>query len=29
MATGAVEGVVDVLSGKRPQFVVNPEVFQT
>ena len=26
MATGAAEGVVDVLSGKRPQFVVNPEV---
>jgi D-3-phosphoglycerate dehydrogenase / 2-oxoglutarate reductase len=28
MATGAAEGVVDVLSGKRPQFVVNPEVFK-
>ena len=27
MATGAAEGVVDVLSGKRPQFVVNPEVY--
>jgi len=28
MATGAAEGVVDVLSGRRPQFVVNPEVFE-
>jgi D-3-phosphoglycerate dehydrogenase len=28
MATGAAEGVMDVLSGKRPQFVVNPEVFK-
>ena len=28
MATGAAEGVLDVLSGKRPQFVVNPEVFK-
>jgi D-3-phosphoglycerate dehydrogenase len=28
MATGAAEGVVDVLSGKIPQFVVNPEVFK-
>jgi len=28
MATGAAEGVVDVLSGRRPQFVVNPEVFK-
>ncbi len=28
MATGAAEGVVDVLSGKRPQFVVNPDVFK-
>ena len=27
MATGAAEGVVDMLSGRRPQFVVNPEVF--
>jgi len=27
MATGAAEGVVDVLTGKRPEFVVNPEVF--
>jgi D-3-phosphoglycerate dehydrogenase len=27
MATGAAEGVVDVLSGKKPQFVVNPDVF--
>jgi D-3-phosphoglycerate dehydrogenase / 2-oxoglutarate reductase len=27
MATGAAEGVVDVLSGRRPQFVINPEVF--
>jgi len=26
MATGAAEGVVDVLSGRRPQFVVNPGV---
>jgi phosphoglycerate dehydrogenase-like enzyme len=26
MAVGAAEGVVDVLSGKRPRFVVNPEV---
>lgn len=29
MATGAAEGVVDVLSGRRPQFVVNPEVFKS
>jgi D-3-phosphoglycerate dehydrogenase / 2-oxoglutarate reductase len=28
MATGAAEGIVDLLSGKRPQFVVNPEVFK-
>ncbi|MHB9097164.1 MAG: hydroxyacid dehydrogenase, partial [Syntrophales bacterium] len=28
MAVGAAEGVVDVLSGKRPQFVVNPAVFK-
>ena len=28
MATGAAEGVVDVLTGRRPQFVVNPEVFK-
>lgn len=28
MATGAARGVVEVLSGKRPQFVVNPEVLQ-
>ena len=28
MATGAAEGVVEVLSGRRPQFVVNPEVFK-
>jgi len=28
MATGAAEGVADVLSGRRPQFVVNPEVFK-
>jgi hypothetical protein len=27
MATGAAQGVVDVLSGKKPQYVVNPEVF--
>jgi D-3-phosphoglycerate dehydrogenase len=26
MATGAAEGVVDVLTGRRPQFIVNPEV---
>lgn len=29
MATGAAEGIVDLLSGRRPQFVVNPEVFKT
>ena len=29
MATGAAEGVVDVLSGRRPQFIVNPDVFKT
>ena len=28
MATGAAEGVLDVLTGRRPQFVVNPEVFK-
>jgi len=28
MATGAAEGVVDLLSGKRPQFVVNPDVYK-
>jgi D-3-phosphoglycerate dehydrogenase len=28
MATGAAEGVVDVLTGRRPQFVVNPEVYK-
>ncbi|NPV54947.1 MAG: hydroxyacid dehydrogenase [Firmicutes bacterium] len=28
MATGAAEGVRDVLLGKRPQFVVNPQVFK-
>jgi D-3-phosphoglycerate dehydrogenase / 2-oxoglutarate reductase len=28
MATGAAEGVVDVLSGRQPQFVVNPDVFK-
>jgi hypothetical protein len=27
MATGAAEGVVDLLTGKRPEFIVNPEVF--
>jgi len=27
MATGAAEAVVDVLSGKRPQFVVNPDIY--
>ncbi|MBW6484800.1 MAG: hydroxyacid dehydrogenase [Syntrophobacterales bacterium] len=26
MATGAAEAVVDVLSGRRPQFAVNPDV---
>jgi D-3-phosphoglycerate dehydrogenase len=28
MATGAAEGVVDVLSGRKPSFVVNPEVLK-
>jgi len=28
MATGAAEGVIEVLTGKRPQFVVNPDVFK-
>jgi D-3-phosphoglycerate dehydrogenase len=28
MATGAAEGIVEVLSGNRPQFVVNPDVFK-
>jgi D-3-phosphoglycerate dehydrogenase len=28
MATGAAEGVVEVLTGRPPQFVVNPEVFK-
>ena len=28
MATGAAEGVVEVLSGKRPRFVVNPDVLK-
>ena len=28
MATGAAEGVVDLLSGKRPQFVVNPDALK-
>ncbi|GEA17437.1 hydroxyacid dehydrogenase [Moorella sp. E306M] len=28
MATGAARGVVDVLTGKRPQFVVNTEVLK-
>jgi D-3-phosphoglycerate dehydrogenase / 2-oxoglutarate reductase len=28
MATGAAEGVVDVLSGRRPQFIINPEVLK-
>lgn len=27
MATGAAEGIVDVLSGKKPQFIVNPDVY--
>ena len=29
MATGAAEGVVGVLTGRPPQFVVNPDVFKT
>lgn len=28
MATGAAQGVVDVLTGRKPQFVVNPEVLE-
>ncbi len=28
MATGAAEGVVEVLTGRPPQFVVNPDVFK-
>ncbi len=28
MAVGAAEGVVDLLTGKRPQFVVNPEALK-
>ena len=28
MATGAAEGVLDVLSGRRPEFPVNPQVFK-
>ena len=28
MATGAAEGVVDVLTGKKPQFTVNPDAFK-
>ena len=28
MAVGAAEGVLDVLTGKRPRFVVNPEVLK-
>ncbi|MGB9662753.1 MAG: hydroxyacid dehydrogenase [Moorellaceae bacterium] len=28
MATGAAQGVLDVLSGRKPQFVVNPEVLK-
>jgi hypothetical protein len=28
MATGAAEAVVELLSGRRPQFVVNPDVFK-
>ena len=27
MATGAAEGIVDVLSGEKPQFIVNPDVY--
>lgn len=29
MATGAAQGVVDLLTGKRPEFIVNPEVLAT
>lgn len=28
MATGAAKGVVDVLTGKRPAYIVNPEVLK-
>jgi len=28
MATGAAQGVVDVLTGRKPKFVVNPEVLE-
>jgi D-3-phosphoglycerate dehydrogenase len=28
MATGAAEGILEVLSGNRPQFVVNPDVYK-
>lgn len=28
MATGAAQGVVDVLTGKKPQFIVNPAVLE-
>ncbi|HEY8347279.1 MAG TPA: hydroxyacid dehydrogenase [Symbiobacteriaceae bacterium] len=28
MATGAAQGVVDVLTGVKPRYVVNPEVFE-
>ncbi|HEY8425738.1 MAG TPA: hydroxyacid dehydrogenase [Limnochordales bacterium] len=28
MATGAAQAIVDVLSGRRPEHVVNPEVFE-
>lgn len=27
MAAGAAQAIVDVLSGRRPEHVVNPEVF--
>ena len=27
MATGAAQAIVDVLEGRRPPYVVNPEVF--
>lgn len=27
MATGAARAIVDVLEGRRPPYVVNPEVF--
>ena len=29
MATMAAQGVIDVLDGKRPQYLVNPEIWET